>query len=112
MANDEMREICGDKWHPDNIWGSGGGSRMLPGGNSGGDDVAARNRTKLFFYWGKNDYWVRNSSRDALIASRARNSERVEFYLDPGEIPHTFCMEDRDMEVVAEKVGGWIGEVI
>lgn len=111
MANDEMREIKEDKWHPANVWG------VLPHSDAGNGNVASESaisvdskvpKTKLFFYWGKNDYWVDNQSRDALIASRAQSSG---MFIDPGEIPHTFSLETKDMVVVADKVAEYISEL-
>lgn len=122
MANDEMREIKEDRWHPSNIWG------MLPRerDDDGGDvtttatisaDSKSSTKTKLFFYWGKNDYWVNNQSRDALIAARAQTTDDVksafqpQMFVDPGEIPHTFSLETKDMVTVAEKVAEFIAEL-
>lgn len=110
-----MREIKEDNWHPANIWG------MLP--RQDGDDTTSTTtspdskapKTKLFFYWGKNDYWVNNQSRDALIAARAQQKsgmeESVRMFVDPGEIPHTFSLETKDMVTVAEKVAEYITEL-
>lgn len=115
MANQEMQEIKEDKWHPSNIWGA------IPPLQKDCDDgditttttTIARNKTKLFFYWGKNDYWVNNYSRDSLIASRAgaNSGTQPRMYIDPGEIPHTFSLERKDMIVVAEKVREFIAEL-
>lgn len=119
MANDEMREITEDKWHPANVWG------MFPhSGDGDGNDTTKTAmsvdtkapQTKLFFYWGKNDYWVNNESRDALIAARTQPTgtkfgSRLQMFVDPGEIPHTFSLETKDMVAVAEKVAEYIGEL-
>lgn len=117
MANDEMREIKEDKWHPSNVWG------MLPhnddsNGISTTETTLSNDsklpKTKLFFYWGKNDYWVENRSRDALIAARTETSSSEHasrMFIDPGEIPHTFSLETKDMVTVATKVAEWIAEV-
>lgn len=111
MANDEMHEIKEDKWHPSNIWG------MVPHKDDAITVSATPEapKTKLFFYWGKNDYWVNNQSRDSLIAARAQTSgreESVRMFIDPGEIPHTFSLETKDMVTVADKVAEYITELV
>lgn len=84
MARDEMNEITVDKWD-DDVWGSAASS-----------DHA---RTKLYFYFGENDHWVANRTRDDLLATRAYEAGTAEHWKprmesDQNGIPHGFCMSE------------------
>ena len=83
MARDEMREITEDRWDED-IWGSSAASIERP-------------CPKLIFYFGTNDHWVANRTRDELIASRASKEGESENWkpkmlIDDEDIPHSFCI--------------------
>ncbi|KAH9222787.1 hypothetical protein DL95DRAFT_380526 [Leptodontidium sp. 2 PMI_412] len=103
MAKDEMDFITEDKWD-ENIWGI-----------EHEDPDSKSKSPKLIFYFGQNDHWVADHTRDALIAARgreegARQSPKPVMMIDEGGIPHGFCI--RHSETVAEKVGGWIREMM
>ncbi|KAK2630253.1 hypothetical protein QTJ16_001073 [Diplocarpon rosae] len=103
MAKDEMDIITEDRWD-DNIWGAEH------------EDLDTKSETpKLIFYFGQNDHWVADHTRDALIAARgreegARKSSKPVMLIDNSGIPHGFCI--RHSETVAEKVGLWINELM
>ncbi|KAG4436006.1 hypothetical protein IFR05_008513 [Cadophora sp. M221] len=102
MAKDEMDFITEDKWDED-IWGI-----------EHEDPDSKSKSPKLIFYFGQNDHWVADHTRDALIAARgregARQSSKPVMMIDESGIPHGFCI--RHSETVAEKVGVWIKEMM
>lgn len=100
MARDELRDITTDKWDSE-IWGA-----AYP---------AETPRPKLFFYFGEQDHWVANETRDQMIAARAYSGTTGEEWkprmeIDTGGVPHGFVI--RHSNEVAEKVAGWIGEIV
>ncbi|PBP22738.1 hypothetical protein BUE80_DR006409 [Diplocarpon rosae] len=102
MAKDEMDVITEDRWD-DDIWGA-----------EHEDLVTQSEAPKLIFYFGQNDHWVADHTRDALIAARSRQegatkSSKPVMLIDNSGIPHGFCI--RHSETVAEKVGLWINEL-
>jgi len=103
MAKDEMDFITEDKWDED-IWGIEH------------EDPDTKSRSpNLIFYFGQNDHWVADHTRDALIAARGREegdrqSSKPIMMIDESGIPHGFCI--RHSETVAEKVGVWIKELM
>jgi hypothetical protein len=83
MGCDEMREITTDKWDSE-VWGA-----VHPSPTT----VA---RARLFFYFGEDDHWVADHTRDDLMRMRGQgNSEddwRPWMEIDQQEIPHAFCL--------------------
>lgn len=77
MAADEMRTITSDKW-TDDVWGVGCASEPI---------------TRLFFYFGRNDHWVAEKTREEVIALRGREdgSGPKMFVCEEG-LPHAFCL--------------------
>ena len=72
MAGDEMREITSDRWVVD-MW-------------------AAR-QTRSMLYFGEDDHWVANSTRDELVAAAELVQEQKPIVLiDKRGIPHGFCI--------------------
>jgi len=101
MARDEMRNITEDRWEKD-VWGSG---------QTSSNDTSAR----LVFYFGKNDHWVADHTRDQLIASRASvmaedGEMRPKMIIDDLDIPHGFG--SGHSSIVATKTAGFIKEII
>lgn len=91
MARDEIAEITTDRWNTD-VWGSEktGGSRLI-------------------FYFGKDDHWVANATRDAIIRSRGRGlgeDWKPKMVVCEDGLPHGFCVKHG--EEMAEKVAGWV----
>ncbi|KAL9112229.1 MAG: hypothetical protein Q9187_007795 [Circinaria calcarea] len=56
MGLDEMKEITADRWDED-IWGAV-------------EPALGNQKLKLIFYFGQNDHWVADHTRDDLIATR------------------------------------------
>lgn len=82
MAADEMRTITSDKW-TDDVWGVAHAREPL---------------TKLFFYFGRNDHWVAEKTRDEIVAARGCKHGDGEgevgprmFVCEEG-LPHAFCL--------------------
>ncbi|KAJ5381846.1 uncharacterized protein N7496_004274 [Penicillium cataractarum] len=100
MAADEMRTITSDKW-TDDIWGVTHAREPL---------------TRLFFYFGRNDHWVAEKTRDEIVAVRGCKNADSEgeglgprmFVCEEG-LPHAFCLKHGD--VMARKVARMIREI-
>lgn len=80
MAADEMRTITSDKWS-DDIWGT---SR------------AGKPPSRLVFYFGRNDHWVAERTRDEIIESRGGSSSKdgPTMIVCEDSIPHAFCIRE------------------
>jgi len=79
MARDELILIRPDQWDHE-VWGS---AHESPLGIS---------RPKLFFYFGENDHWVANRTRDDLIATRGGSEEwKPHTEIDRHGTGHGFC---------------------
>lgn len=102
MAQDEMETITEDRWDGD-IWGI----------EHDDDDEQKYEIPKLVFYFGQNDHWVADHTRDALIAARGRennkSSNKPVMLIDENGVDHGFCI--RHSESIAEKVSVWIEEI-
>ncbi|KAH6682014.1 hypothetical protein B0J14DRAFT_228792 [Halenospora varia] len=103
MAKDEMETITEDRWDED-IWGI----------EHTETDYKA-DIPKLVFYFGENDHWVANHTRDALIAARGDPdtdlaSSKPIMLIDKNGVDHGFCI--RHSESIAEKVKGWIDGIM
>jgi hypothetical protein len=79
MAADEMRTITSDEW-ADDIWGVAHAREPI---------------TKMFFYFGLDDHWVAEKTRDDIIAARGANdgSGPKMFICEEG-LPHAFCISE------------------
>ena len=119
LGKDEMDQITDDRWGKE-IWGAA----TEPGTNS--KDTINSN---LVFFWGRHDAWVAKKTRNELIRARgfqeplslkkrsssSLSSASVEgwkptMFIDEGRIPHGFCL--KHSQVVAEKVSGWVDDII
>lgn len=81
MATSEMETITTDKWS-DDVWGASTANEPL---------------SKLFFYFGRNDHWVADRTRDEIIESRGRrDGERdgPEMFVCEDGLPHAFCLSE------------------
>ncbi|KAF2159862.1 hypothetical protein M409DRAFT_70753 [Zasmidium cellare ATCC 36951] len=116
LAADEMRQIQHDKWHPSNVWGASDPDIDIT--ETSVKASAASPRTKLFFYWGRDDYWVDNSSRDRVIEKRARRVDgagqggRPTMVVDRHGMDHCFSLERAHGKIVAGQVAEWVREVV
>ncbi|EEP79388.1 predicted protein [Uncinocarpus reesii 1704] len=102
LAAEEMEQIGPDKWS-DEIWG-------ISEQHKPSHDVKSH-LTKLVFYFGRNDHWVAEKTRDEVIQARSAKGGRGPKMLicDDG-IEHGFCI--RHNEIMADKVSGFIREIV
>ncbi|KAL9530733.1 hypothetical protein SMMN14_06127 [Sphaerulina musiva] len=118
MAKDELATIKEDKWHAEDFWGvvhdSTGGeanAAMFKDEREASSSIATASgkpRTKLYLLFGKDDYWVNNTSRDDLISTRSGRHTTMEVLHNKPEIPHTFSLHPDHSDHVAEKSAAWI----
>ena len=77
-----MVEITEDRWDED-MWGAATPSPDYE-------------RPKLVFYFGTNDHWVADHTRDQLIAARGYQEKgedwKPRMFIDDMGIPHSFCI--------------------
>jgi hypothetical protein len=83
LAGHEMKTITADVWD-DELWG-------LSKAQNTSD------KTKLYFYFGTNDHWVADETRDELIAARAAtgqagDEDKPTMEIDMHSTPHGFCI--------------------
>lgn len=123
LAGEEMVGIAEDVWGEE-VWGT---------------DVeeGEEKPTRLMLYFGKNDHFVDEEKRDALMAKRGGKGG-VRFEIDEAGIPHAFCIRKflhffrclgrlcvgvrlregalltciDHSEEIAEKVAPWVGEMV
>ncbi|PQE28123.1 major facilitator superfamily transporter protein [Rutstroemia sp. NJR-2017a BBW] len=121
LAQDEMETIKEDRWR-DEIWGVENANTETEVKTDGEEIATSGNKEekitppRLLFYFGRNDHWVAEHTRDALIAARGRNGvavdpEHVSFLGEGGNKPimmideegidHSFCVHSS--EPMAEK---------
>ncbi|KAK2848487.1 hypothetical protein FQN49_005675 [Arthroderma sp. PD_2] len=101
MAADEMQEISADKWS-DELWGF---SSPL---NPPEDKL-----TKMVFYFGRNDHWVAETTREEIIRPKAKAKQEapgpVMTVCEDGVV-HGFCIGHN--EIMAKKVGQFIRDIV
>lgn len=131
MARDEMHEITDDRFSND-IWGVSGNAAdeenvlqskatavVNKQADASKDLHTRRPTTKLYFYWGKNDHWVADNTRDTILAARAQKAtdepmlekSKPVMEIDQHDMPHGFCLKPEHSSLVAEKVARWIKEI-
>lgn len=109
---DEMAMIKKDSWNHD-IWG-------IPRDEHGDGDNAKTPQysvVPLCFYYGAQDVWVWNESRDRLIASRGRRRQDVAtdlwkplMIIDDNDVPHGFIVHHN--QIMAEKTFDLITQLL
>lgn len=144
MAKDEMREIGPDRWGED-VWGGSGkeekeamdngyaDDRMTPmapywaSEKSSNDDLTHTTRLtrSLILYFAKQDHWVADQTRDAIMRQRGGEKRSMNMgekmvmcggagrriiVAEEGELVHGWCI--RHSHKVAESVNGWLEEAI
>ncbi|QIW98462.1 hypothetical protein AMS68_003980 [Peltaster fructicola] len=114
MARDELAQVREDVWS-DALWGVQSPSLSTKEAKTLAKDIVG-SPVKLYFYWGSNDHWVANATRDAVIARRAQTAAADDrgkpvMHIDSHGLPHAFALHDRDARLVADKVAGWIEEL-
>ena len=98
MARDEMNAIKTDQWDSE-VWGAAEPS------------VTGRPRPKLFFFFGRQDHWVADNTREALIKCRGGSEEwQPRMEIDEDGLPHGFCIAHA--EPVAAKCARYVEEVV
>lgn len=77
-----MQTITSDKWS-DDIWGMSDVEEPL---------------AKLFFYFGRNDHWVAERTRDEIIAVRGKDGNGKgngpTMVVCEDGLPHAFCLSE------------------
>lgn len=114
LGRDEMRVIAEEKWD-EALWDV----VPPPAGSSSSSSSSAssssprRASPKFFFWFGQNDHWVADDSRDRFIRARekqVRNGDaRIE--IDRTGLPHAFCTTAKNSEAVAARTAEWLREV-
>ncbi|KAE8349145.1 hypothetical protein BDV28DRAFT_160742 [Aspergillus coremiiformis] len=94
MAADEMRTITSDRWS-DDVWGM----------SAVKDPV-----TRLFFYFGRNDHWVAERTRDEVIELRGRTDGGPKMIVCEEGLPHAFVL--KNSEAVAKKVADMVLDIV
>lgn len=107
MTKYELREIASDKWD-DELWGVSSKPDSLQDNASGPVTI---DTPKLYFYWGENDPWVDNRTRDGLIATRGRRLDEAgdetkpHMEIDTQGMPHAFCISESYVERIFHAIG-------
>lgn len=122
MARDEIAQLTHDQWS-DGFWGvstPGDASSTALERAAGGIAEPSRSQhpekphTQLHFYWGSDDHWVAQDTRDRVIATRARtdgkngDERKPIMEIDGHGIGHAFCLSELGNQVVAKKCADWI----
>ncbi|KAL4769936.1 hypothetical protein BDW60DRAFT_93585 [Aspergillus nidulans var. acristatus] len=105
MAADEMRTITSDKWS-DDVWGV---SRATHKNDA---QLVSKPPTQLIFYFGRNDHWVAEKTREEILAARGgmRAGRGPRMVVCEESVPHAFCL--RHNEIMARKVADMVQEVL
>ncbi|OJJ58266.1 hypothetical protein ASPSYDRAFT_153665 [Aspergillus sydowii CBS 593.65] len=101
MGADEMCTITTDKWS-DDVWGvSTAKEGSLP---------QEQLLTRLFFYFGRNDHWVAEQTREEIIAGRGAVQNGPRMIVCEESLPHAFCL--RHNETMANKVADMVQAIL
>lgn len=131
MAKDELAQLTHDQWSDDFWHGSPTPIDSAPStalGKSAGqiaEASASRSpkpstdspHTQLFFYWGSDDHWIAQYTRDNIIANRARvegkpgHERRPVMEVDSHGIGHAFCLSEGGNQIIAAKCAEWVGSL-
>ncbi|KAI5285211.1 hypothetical protein KEM54_000746 [Ascosphaera aggregata] len=120
LAGFEMKEIQSDRWE-DDIWA------ISPHATDSDQNKASNHR--MIFYFGRDDHWIANSTRDKLIrvkeeqkAKLGADSERLRFVVCENKVAHGFCIHRDSFEfspltvaghsdIMAHKVATFVKEI-
>ncbi|PUU83278.1 hypothetical protein B9Z19DRAFT_1061079 [Tuber borchii] len=86
LAREEMEIITEDAW---------------------GEEIWKCNDTSLAFYFGRNDHWVAEETREKLLEARGTG---VKMIVCEDGLPHGFCISHG--EIMAEKAASWVKEMV
>ncbi|PYI00802.1 hypothetical protein BO78DRAFT_380348 [Aspergillus sclerotiicarbonarius CBS 121057] len=95
MAADEMRTITTDKW-ADDVWGI--------------SSSAEEPLTRMFFYFGRNDHWVAEQTREEIIEAKGKGDGGPRMVVCEDGLPHAFCLRHND--ITASKVAGMVMDIV
>lgn len=121
MAKDELSQLTHDKWS-DEFWGTPAtldsavqkSAAVEAGKPVQGQSSAGNSHTQLYFYWGSDDHWIAQDTRDKIIATRARveglagSDRKPTMEIDSHGIGHAFCLSEAGNQIVAAKCADWI----
>lgn len=122
MAKDELAQLTHDRWD-DDFWEGRAASTLAQPAADVSEPVAGRgdgvadygtSHTQLYFYWGADDHWIANTTRDKIIAKRARIQDdpngagKPVMEIDKHGIPHAFCLKQTHSQLTAAKCAKWI----
>ncbi|KAJ0416527.1 hypothetical protein BJY00DRAFT_326240 [Aspergillus carlsbadensis] len=106
MAADEMRTITSDKWS-DDVWG-------VSSPSAAEIESKLAPPAQLFFYFGRNDHWVAERTREEIVTSRGSANEKEgngpRMVVCEEAVPHAFCL--RHSELMAGKTADMIQEIL
>lgn len=115
LAQHELLEMREDRWG-DEVWGTTFPSpRPLSSTTARNEGSGEKSPARLFFFWGAEDHWIASITRDAVIARRAGTAERAGPKMEVDttyNLPHDFCVRERDSEIVAGKVAGYVRDAL
>ncbi|KAL4806118.1 hypothetical protein BDV18DRAFT_138730 [Aspergillus unguis] len=102
LGADEMRTITSDKWS-DDVWGV----------STSSPPSAGAQQTQLFFYFGRNDHWVAEQTRDEIVAARGakdgQSGSGPKMIVCEESVSHAFCLRHND--IMANKVADMVREI-
>jgi pimeloyl-ACP methyl ester carboxylesterase len=113
MAKDELAQLTHDKWS-DEFWGTSSTISAAVGKSADEKASSSISHTQLYFYWGSNDHWIAQDTRDRIIQTRAKVAGRAgderkpTMEVDSNGIGHAFCLSESGNQIVAAKCAGWI----
>lgn len=88
-----MNEIQDDRWQDDEIWA------IEPHATS--NDKTSASAHNMIFYFGRDDHWVANATRDKIIrvkeeqkAKLEADPDRLRFIVCEDEVAHGFCIRE------------------
>ena len=116
MAKDELAQLTHDKWS-DDFWGAPAAISAFVGRSAvenAGSTAPPPSHTQLYFYWGSNDHWIAQDTRDRIIRTRAKvegqagDERKPTMEVDSNGIGHAFCLSESGNQIVAVKCADWI----
>jgi hypothetical protein len=126
MAKDELAQLTHDKWS-DEFWGTSAtlSSALERSATENAGSFQAQHsssstsssRTQLHFYWGSDDHWIAQDTRDRIIKTRARvqgrdgDGYKPIMEIDSHGIGHAFCLSESGYQIVAAKCADWIRDL-
>lgn len=100
MAKDELAQLTHDKWS-DEFWGASSAISAAVDSSA----VLPPSHTQLFFYWGSNDHWIAQNTRDKIIQTRAKvegqagDECKPTMEVDSNGIGHAFCLSESGNQI-------------